>query len=831
MLFSQRRIAATMCVIFNLCCFTSSATGRGMVWRALPGRRGIFSGFVHCTVKKGGRLSANHSALAMTAKIDNNQERPSARSADDYDNLFFVPAPPKPKGSSSSYYRPSYEDEEDDEEVYSTDEKSESNFFDDDDREELIPAQQPTKHVSASLQLKPQAQRYQQYPFKQLNYRAAENQQHQQRQQQQYPRQLETGILSTRAFYQFRPIQPGSTRQMPPTVSESLYDYNAGEENHMNFDDQNEGMTGADVFLHGDNEYDVAVERGQVKRSAKIITKDADKVVDKQAPLQSLSLAPQTSAQKESIPKQAHLKILSSNDSASTNNNSQIYSKTTRNFTPSFMEPPKVKAIIKNAGKADDAPRKLPLEASTGNVSISYIETLSHQLENLQTQIYQLNDGVEFNIGSPKQVAKVLFGEHDEGGSTNKDVLEAMASAGNTMAELIYKWRKVANMHKKELKLIEQREKGDRKNDYYGNLARRDDRQNNDIDAESIKTTGQVDIFDNVAIKVEALAVSDRETLLLIDASAYIFRSYHAMPPLHRTDGTPTGALHGFCRMLQSLLLSQLLKGERPRVVLVFDSKGNNFRHDLYPEYKANRGPCPEDLIPQFDLIKEAASAFGLVQVEAEGYEADDVIATLSRTALSEGMNVDIMSGDKDLWQLVTAPNVEPRLHMVDPGNFDTISHEDVVKKWGVSADKLGDLLALAGDSSDNIKGVPGIGPKIAAQLINEYGSLSELLANTEKIKQKKRRDSLDESAEQVILFRQLVGLDDAIPTERISSSPSFQCVSSVRMSAFDPSKLIDFYERMELRTCKNELERRLQSSRIIYKEPPTRDEYSDVPF
>ncbi|KAL7457419.1 hypothetical protein ACHAWC_008972, partial [Mediolabrus comicus] len=288
-----------------------------------------------------------------------------------------------------------------------------------------------------------------------------------------------------------------------------------------------------------------------------------------------------------------------------------------------------------------------------------------------------------------------------------------MASAGNIMAENIYKWRKVSSQKKRELKRMEQMEKGDRKNDYYGNLARRDTRQNNSVDTkESAQGTDEVKFFETIeeekdeqdeAPPVKA-TVSNRETLLLIDASAYIFRSYHAMPPLHRADGLPTGALHGVCRLLQSLLLSQLLKGDRPRVVLVFDSKGDNFRHELYPEYKANRGPCPEDLIPQFDLVKEAASAFGILQVEAEGYEADDVIATLSRMALDVGMNVDIMSGDKDLWQLVTPPNADPRLYMVDPLNFSAISHDDVVQKWGVSADKLADLLALAGDASDNIK-------------------------------------------------------------------------------------------------------------------------------
>ncbi len=223
----------------------------------------------------------------------------------------------------------------------------------------------------------------------------------------------------------------------------------------------------------------------------------------------------------------------------------------------------------------------------------------------------------------------------------------------------IYKYRKMSRDMKREERRLAQQQKGDKKNDYYGNLARHDDRKrtgaigdtpepdNNearhDVSADSKSHQG-----------IDSAVHSWREPLLLIDASAYIFRAYHAIPPLHRSDGTPTGALHGVCRMLQNLLLTRLLRGDRPRVVLAFDYKGPNFRHDLYSAYKANRGPCPEDLVPQFELIREAADAFGVVQVEAEGYEADDVIATLTRQALREGVDVDILSGDKDLMQLIT---------------------------------------------------------------------------------------------------------------------------------------------------------------------------------
>lgn len=310
-------------------------------------------------------------------------------------------------------------------------------------------------------------------------------------------------------------------------------------------------------------------------------------------------------------------------------------------YTPSFMEPDRSKVITNNSDQVDGG-RLIPnmAKASLGSSSISYSTTLQNQIEHLRAQIFQMNEGEEFNIDSPKQVSRILFGE--EGKSTNKDALEVLASTGNQMAACIYKYRKVSREYKREFKKMEQMNKGDKKNDYYGNLTRQ---RNADIGETNLAT--QI-THDNEHVNPR------REPLLLIDTSAYIFRSYHAIPPLHHSDGTPTGALHGVCRMLQNLLLTRLLKGDRPRVVLAFDSKGDNFRHELYREYKANRGPCPEDLIPQFDLVKEAADAFGIVQVEAQGYEADDVIATLAKRAVEEGVDVDILSGDKDLMQLIS---------------------------------------------------------------------------------------------------------------------------------------------------------------------------------
>ncbi|KAL3802920.1 hypothetical protein ACHAWO_003552 [Cyclotella atomus] len=442
-----------------------------------------------------------------------------------------------------------------------------------------------------------------------------------------------------------------------------------------------------------------------------------------------------------------------------------------RNYVPSFMEPEKTKVATHKHDVNGERLTPNMSQASSGTSSISYSTTLLHQIEHLTSQIYQLNNGEEFNIDSPKQVSRVLFGE--EGRSANKDALEALASTGNQLAASIYKYRKLTREYKRELKKIEQIEKGGKKNDYYGNLAR-----HRDADAESISTRDKLEGSN-----------TRREPLLLIDTSAYIFRSYHAVPPLHHSDGTPTGALHGVCRMLQNLLLNRLLKGDQPRVVLVFDSKGDNFRHELYPEYKANRGPCPEDLIPQFDLVREAADAFGIVQVQAEGYEADDVIATLAKRAVEEGVDVDILSGDKDLMQLITPSEQIPSVHMIDPMHFDRVSHDDVMKKWGVSSEKLGDVLALAGDSSDNIPGAPGIGPKIAASLIEEYGSLDVLIEQASNIKQKKRKESLIENADNIRLYRKLVTLDETIPSDKMTLPFAFESVSNFRMSEFDPNK------------------------------------------
>ncbi|KAL9183866.1 hypothetical protein ACHAXT_004722 [Thalassiosira profunda] len=672
---------------------------------------------------------------------------------------------------------------------------------------------------------------------------SSSNWEYTERQRSERPQQ--PSVMSTRALYQFRPLAPGSSREMPPSISDyDAYDYGVG--NTGNGDDA-VGMGSNDYRLEmNDDPYSVAEEEtarsertasremqaglssgdsaGAATEKAPLSFKEAMETgtalpfsadAIKATPQQSNAVVPQTPASSE-LPRQRAI----------------------ARVTPSFMEPEKTKAMISPSEEDTDADgqRRLPTEASNGSSGTSHLTSLTHQLEHLTQQIYALNDGVEFNINSPKQVAKILFGEDTTGDtSTNKDVLEAMASAGNQMAASIYKFRKLSREMKREQRRMQQQEKGDINNDYYGNLARA---AKSNSDGASTGGGGEAQGVASVTPASEQVASDEnnmtkdrrREPLLLIDASAYIFRSYHAIPPLHHSDGTPTGALHGVCRMLQNLLLTRMLNGDRPRVVLAFDAKGPNFRHDLYPEYKANRGPCPEDLIPQFELVQQACDAFGVVQVEAEGYEADDVIATLTRQALDEGVDVDILSGDKDLMQLITPPGTEPSANMIDAMHFDRVDHGDVVKKWGVSSEKLGDVLALAGDSSDNIPGAPGIGPKIAATLINEYGTLDALIAAADQIKQKKRRESVMENAEQVLLCRKLVALDESIPNCRMTLPESYDSVSSFRMSSFDPGRLIDFYKRMELNSCLNQLESRLRS-RPKFKPPPTPEEYEGVPF
>lgn len=250
-------------------------------------------------------------------------------------------------------------------------------------------------------------------------------------------------------------------------------------------------------------------------------------------------------------------------------------------------------------------------------------------------------------------------------------------------------------------------------------------------------------------------AANSGADLFLIDGSGFIFRAFHALPPLTRPDGAPVGAVLGFCNMLLKLLTDY----PHARVAVVFDAARKNFRNDIYAEYKANRSETPPDLIPQFPLIKEAAGAFGLPGMELDGYEADDLIATYARLAEAQNIPVTIVSSDKDLMQLV-----RPGIRMMDPMKQIFIGPDEVFEKFGVTPDKVVDIQALAGDATDNVPGVPGIGVKTAAQLITEYGSLENLLASTAQIKQPKRREALEQNAEAARISKLLVTLDANVP-------------------------------------------------------------------
>lgn len=248
--------------------------------------------------------------------------------------------------------------------------------------------------------------------------------------------------------------------------------------------------------------------------------------------------------------------------------------------------------------------------------------------------------------------------------------------------------------------------------------------------------------------------------VFLIDGSSYIFRAYHALPPLTRaSDGMPVGAVHGFCQMLWKLLQDTKEAGEPTHFAVIFDAARKTFRSDIYPEYKANRPPAPEDLVPQFELIRQAVDAFGLPRIEQDGYEADDIIASYVKQTVAKSGEAVIVSSDKDLMQLI-----QPGVTMFDGMKNKVIGPDEVFAKFGVGPDKVIDIQSLAGDSSDNVPGVPGIGVKTAALLINEFGDLDQLLAGAETIKQKKRRENLIEFAEQARISRELVTLCQDVP-------------------------------------------------------------------
>jgi DNA polymerase-1 len=277
--------------------------------------------------------------------------------------------------------------------------------------------------------------------------------------------------------------------------------------------------------------------------------------------------------------------------------------------------------------------------------------------------------------------------------------------------------------------------------------------------------------------------------VFLVDGSSYIFRAYHALPPLNRkSDGLQVNAVLGFCNMLWKLLRDMPEDNRPTHLAIVFDKSEVTFRNRIYPEYKAHRPPAPDDLIPQFALIREAVHAFELPCLEQAGFEADDLIATYARLACERGATTTIVSSDKDLMQLVT-----DCVTMYDTMKDRRIGIPEVIEKFGVPPEKVVEVQALAGDSTDNVPGVPGIGIKTAAQLINDYGDLEQLLVRASEIKQPKRREALIENAEKARISRELVLLDDHVDLE--------VPLDDLAVHEPDSRRLISFLKAMEFST------------------------------
>src|SRR4051812_21433144 len=286
---------------------------------------------------------------------------------------------------------------------------------------------------------------------------------------------------------------------------------------------------------------------------------------------------------------------------------------------------------------------------------------------------------------------------------------------------------------------------------------------------------------------VKAPAKGDH--VFLVDGSSYIFRAYHALPPLNRkSDGLQVNAVLGFCNMLWKLLREMPPDNRPTHLAIVFDKSEVTFRNKLYPDYKAHRPPAPDDLIPQFPLIREAVRAFDLPCLEQSGFEADDLIATYVRIACERGASATIVSSDKDLMQLVN-----DCVTMYDTMKDRRLGIPEVIEKFGVPPNKVVEVQALAGDSTDNVPGVPGIGVKTAAQLINEYGDLETLLKRAGEIKQPKRREALIEHAEKARISRQLVLLDDKVELD--------VPLDELAVHEPDARKLIAFLKAMEFST------------------------------
>ena len=283
--------------------------------------------------------------------------------------------------------------------------------------------------------------------------------------------------------------------------------------------------------------------------------------------------------------------------------------------------------------------------------------------------------------------------------------------------------------------------------------------------------------------------IKSSDNFYLIDGSGYIFRAYYALPPLTRkSDGMPTGAVSGFCSMLFKLLedsKSDDNENKPTHFAVIFDSARKNFRNEIYSDYKGNRSDAPDDLIPQFEYIRKSVEAFNLPSVELLNYEADDLIATYCESIISAGAKVTIISSDKDLMQLY-----KKNIRIYDPMKNKYIYDEDIQNKFGVEASKVIDVQSLAGDSSDNVPGVPGIGIKTAAELINKYKTLENLLNRAEEIKQNKRRQTLIENKDKALISKKLVTLKKDVPIKNK--------ITDFKLKEIDKKKLYEFLREME---------------------------------
>src|SRR5437763_4752653 len=329
------------------------------------------------------------------------------------------------------------------------------------------------------------------------------------------------------------------------------------------------------------------------------------------------------------------------------------------------------------------------------------------------------------------------------------------------------------------------------------------------------------DIAEAIVAEPKPAPSSVPQHVFLIDGSGFIFRAYFARakdPKAERfqrkSDGMPTEVVMTFSNMLDKYLRET----DADHIAVIFDASGRSFRNELYGEYKANRREMPDDLAPQLPHVRRAAEAFGVCQIEMENFEADDLIATYARHAVEAGAKVTILSSDKDMMQLVA----DDRVVMRDPMTDRQIGEAEVREKFGVGPDKVIEVQALCGDSTDNVPGVPGIGVKTAAELINAYGDLETLLAHAEEIKQPKRREALIENEAKARLSKELVKLDDDVP---------LPCpLSDLRVTPYDPEKLFPFLDEMELRALKSRIEKRLAITAPAAPVGPTEPVTPEIP-